>query len=466
MAFNTLFFIFLYLPLFLIIYWLTPRRLKGLCLVLGSLFFYSYFSLKSAFIFAVFITIVYLYSQILIKSGYRQRVLVIGIVGLVNYLVYYKYLGFIAENLNALAGRDVFTPSISSMPLGVSFYVFTTISFIVDIYRTRTQKIGYLEFLNYVAFFPKVVSGPLMRWHEFNYQGISKSNISRGLSRFIVGLSKKVILAYYFGQSADLIWSNLASGIDTPTAWLGAFAYTLQIYFDFSGYSDMAIGIGELLGYRISENFNFPYLATSIGDFWRRWHISLGTWFRDYIYFPLGGSRRGNTQVNLAIVFLVTGIWHGASWSFIVWGLWHGLIRIIESRFKKSMITARIPKTIQWIVTMLAVIIGWVFFRSNTLTEAWSFLKIMFGVSTVPRVDLIFSWPIYYDLRVIVLGLLGIFFATLFGHWKWDRTWYSLERTNVPAIHIAQSLVLVLLLALSIMMIVSSGYTPFIYFQF
>ncbi len=462
MQFNTIAFIFIFLPISLLLYALVQYKYKGFVLTFFSLFFYSYYDLGATIYLLIFAILVYLFSILLVSSGYKKSVLAIELTLIVLYLVYFKYYDFLADNfipfLNEVRPDNLITP------LGISFYTFTSISYLVDTYNEK-NKTGFFKFLNYLTFFPKIISGPIVRLKNFGNVNFSSENLSYGISRFIIGLSKKTVLAHYFGLSADAIWNQLYLGIDTPTAWIGALAYTFQIYFDFSGYSDMAIGIASMFGYTVADNFNFPYLSHSISEFWRRWHISLGDWFKNYIYIPLGGSRHGNIYFNLFMVFLITGIWHGASWAFIIWGLWHGLFRIIEKTLEKNEIYTKIPGLFKWAFTMFVVVIGWVLFRSNGLKEAMVFLNRMF-IPTTTQTDVVYTWRYFLNHRLIVLFIFSFFSSTILGKFNFVYDLYEFESAATTLQHIIYTVILLVLFIISLSMILSSGHLPFIYFQF
>lgn len=465
MNFNSIFFIFLYIPLVLLIYYTIQDRYRVVFLIAASLFFYAYNDWGLTLNFLGFIILTYLMNVLLVKSGYKKSILAIGLVGLVGYLFYFKYLNFITTNLNMIFGSLIPVVEQIALPLGVSFFTFSAISYMVDIYRTK-QNASFVSYLHYITFFPKLISGPLINHREMEYTPVDLSDLSAGISRFIVGLGKKVILAYYFGQATDVIWENFSFGIDVPTAWIGAIAYSLQVYFDFSGYSDMAIGLSRMFGYRMPENFNFPYLATSIGEYWRRWHITLGRWFGRYVYIPLGGSRKGNVYFNLLVVFLVSGFWHGANWTFIAWGAWHAMFRLLEQRIEPTGFYQRIPTFIKWLFTMVVLLISRVIFRSVNITQAYEFSKLMFGIGRVADTSITFSWLYFLNRRLIIMGVIGILGSTLFAKSKFYTWWTSLEETSNVRYSLVQTILLAGLLGICIMMMLSSEYMPFIYFRF
>lgn len=469
MPFDSLYYLLIFLPIVLIVYSITADRYKGLLLVVCSLLFYSFYDAGAAVRFLAYGLIVYMLAIALIKTKHSKWVLIVSVALILSILIYYKYLDFLVTNLIAFIPRLGFMIdylSSKGQPLGLSFTTFTSISYLVDIYREKRTGANLLEFLNYLTFFPKVISGPIVRLKDFNYLGSHFPDVSYGLFRFIIGLSKKTILAYYLGLSTNLIWDQLVYGIDVPTAWIGAISYTLQIYFDFSGYSDMAIGASRMLGYPLEENFNFPYISTSIGEFWKRWHISLGAWFRTYLYYPLGGSKRGKTAINLLLVFLASGIWHGSNWTFVVWGAWHGLIRVAEKRMESTRGYRAIPGVIKWSVTMLAVVLGWVIFRSSDIVQAKQYIGIMFGAHQSPAPQIIFTWKYFLNNRTVIILLVSLLSSTLLGKTKFVYRIEKADHESGWAVSLLITVLLLILVIANIMMIVSSEHSPFIYFQF
>ena len=350
------------------------------------------------------------------------------------------------------------------MPVGISFFTFQGMSYVIDLYwkKIKVQKNPfYIAF--YISFFPQLMAGPIVRYITIEDQLYKRTEsfevFAAGVKRFIIGLGKKVLIANTVGFVADQIFAVSAIENTAATAWLGIICYAFQIYFDFSGYSDMAIGLGKMFGFKFPENFNYPYISKTLTEFWRRWHISLSTWFRDYLYIPLGGNKRGNTYVNLLIVFFVTGFWHGASFNFIIWGLWHGLFLIIERAFRLRDIKNPIFIPIRYIITMLIVIIGWVFFRIENLPEALNYLGVMFGA--IEPINVGFTVWYYLSTRAMIVIIIAIFASTpliktqIFKHIQESACWKYV------------SIVLALaLFFICIVFVVSSSYNPFIYFRF
>lgn len=349
------------------------------------------------------------------------------------------------------------------MPIGISFFTFQGISYIVDIYRgiAIVNKNPFSVAL-YISLFPQLVAGPIVKYKDIDNQIINRKEtlqkFSYGIERFIIGLAKKVIIADILADFISWVIPYSYNAIDTPTAWLGIICYTLQIFFDFSGYSDMAIGLGYMFGFKFMENFNYPYISKSITEFWRRWHISLSTWFKEYIYIPLGGNRTGNTYVNLLIVFLITGLWHGASWSFIFWGLWHGFFIVIEKLIQNKSWYIKTPNIIKWIFTMFIIIIGWIFFSFNTIQDAFNFILVLFGL--VHNEIISFEFSYFMNFRMLVWLIISIFLST-------PLLSNTLKKYNsTKYFEIIKTIFLSILLITCIIFMVNSSYSPFIYFQF
>ncbi|HID0758301.1 MBOAT family O-acyltransferase [Clostridium botulinum] len=396
------------------------------------------------------------------KKRFKNFFLLTGIILNLVLLFYYKYYDFAIGNINRISNAT-FPYKEIALPIGISFFTFQGMSYIIDIYR-KDAKVNKNIFsvALYISFFPQLIAGPIVKYKDIDNQIRKRKEtmeyFSYGIERFVIGLSKKVIIADTVARIADTIFSLSNVGIDQPTAWLGAICYTFQIYFDFSGYSDMAIGLGYLFGFKFMENFNYPYISKSITEFWRRWHISLSTWFKEYLYIPLGGNRKGNTYLNLFIVFLVTGLWHGASWNFIAWGIWNGVFIIIEKIINKKRWYIKIPSFIKTTITMLIVILGWVLFRANGLMDAINYLSIMFGINRATTVTFQFSYfvnkKIVFWMFMSIVGCTPVIGNTLKSH------------QNKKIFQIAKTIFIGILLIITIIFIVNSTYSPFIYFQF
>lgn len=473
MLFSSLTFLFVFLPLTLLLYYLFPSKYRNHLLLLLSLIFFAWGGVSNTILFVFSILINFIVAQKINSSSFRKMWLTIGLCFNITILVIFKYLNFLIENINGL--NELLTTDQSPLienikiilPLGISFYTFHQMSMLLDIYR-RPEKIKFtfLESALYVSFFPQLIAGPIVRYKDIIEQiRERKENLtlfSSGVERFIIGLSKKVILANTSASVADNVFSYNSTELTTPAAWIGILAYTLQIYFDFSGYSDMAIGLGRMFGFRILENFNLPYTAKSIQEFWRRWHISLSTWFRDYVYIPLGGNQisKKRTYLNLLIVFLLTGFWHGATWSFIFWGIFHGFFIVVERLGLKSVLT-KIPSVFNWSYTILVVIIGWVFFRIEHFSEAIAYLSKMFGFGENGPLEAQYFLDNETQLILIISALLSInFFLSK------ESTIYSTIKEKINTLILFRQSILLILFFYCIILLNSSSYNPFIYFKF
>lgn len=472
MVFSSLIFLFLFLPGTLLFYFLTPNKYKNIPLFLSSVFFYTWGE-GDLVVLLLLSSVINYFLGIYIEQTEKKK-LVLTLALIINFasLGYYKYADFALINYNylieflGLSSLGVQNLPNITLPIGISFYTFQAVSYIMDIYRKKTYaNKNYIEFATYLCMFPQLVAGPIVRYIDIESQFSNRkpqiNAVSSGIERFIIGLSKKVLIANTMAQIADEIFNTNISEISSPIAWLGAFAYAMQIYFDFSGYSDMAIGLGKIFGYNFPENFNYPYISKSIKEFWRRWHISLSSWFRDYLYIPLGGNRAGNfrTYINLFIVFFVTGLWHGASWNFIVWGLWHGTFLIIE-RIGWTKVLEKSNPFIQHLYTLIIVLIGWVIFRADNLHLAWDFINKMFSFdfnnnyyTQYAKIMTINSFNVFIAILAIVLSFP--IYSNLEKRFKLNNSLDWIFKIGIIGIFL-----------LSVIFINSSNYNPFIYFRF
>lgn len=413
MVFSSTVFLFAFLPVTLLGYYLIRRELRNAFLLVMSLLFYAAGEPRFVFVMMASIVANYLLGLLLWKSRtskrfFRRILLLLTLVVNLGLLFYYKYYDFAISNFNRLLGSDLPLRHIA-LPIGISFFTFQGMSYVLDIYmgKAEVQK-NPLNVALYIALFPQLIAGPIVRYSDVNKEIASRTenvdDFATGVQRFSVGLAKKVILSNNFALLADQAFGTAPDQLGVGLAWLGALAYTFQIYYDFSGYSDMAIGLGQMFGFHFRENFNYPYVSTDVSSFWRRWHISLSSWFRDYVYIPLGGNREGNVYLHLLIVFFLTGLWHGASWNFIVWGMWHGFFLIMERILRNRNIAIfSMPTALKWVYTMLVVVIGWVFFRASDLAAAVAYVRCMFSFF-VHRDNL---WTVFYFREYIVLLALG-----------------------------------------------------------
>ena len=483
MVFSSSTFLFVFLPVVLLLYYLLSRRLKNLFLLFASLLFYSWGEIFYVLIMLASITANYLFGLGLGKqatgSG-KKVVLSVGILFNLGLLAYYKYANFIVENINkliSLTGTDTIDWTPVHLPLGISFFTFQAMSYLVDVYREESHpQRNIINVALYISLFPQLIAGPIVRYHDIARQITGRTHslalVNSGIQRFVYGLAKKVLIANPLGLVADQVFAISGGDLTTGVAWLGIVCYTLQIYFDFSGYSDMAIGLGRMLGFRFLENFNYPYIASSVREFWRRWHISLSSWFRDYLYIPLGGNRKGpfRTGTNLLIVFTLCGFWHGASWTFLTWGLFHGGFLVLErTRFGRQI--EALPRYLQHVYLLLIVMVGWVFFRTDSMDEALHYLSALAGLADGSG-DTHFLAR-YLDVKVGALIILGVFLATplaaAINRWTLEsiRSSSGKHLTQTAAGYAGVNLtVMAALLWLCLMSIAANAYNPFIYFRF
>lgn len=472
MVFSSSTFLIVFLPVTIVLYYVVGAfvtrsiTVKNIILLIASLLFYAwgepvYIVLMLLSIFFNFIIGKNIdYARKTGNTREARFAFIFSIIFNLAVLGFFKYFGFLVENLNALFHINLQIPQLA-LPIGISFYTFQIMSYVIDLYRGETEVQEHIiPFALYISLFPQLIAGPIVKYKEIALQletrKESLAGFSEGMLRFTVGLSKKLLLANTLGAVYTTIQSQGAANTSALGAWLGIICYTLQIYFDFSGYSDMAIGLGKVFGFSFSENFNYPYIATSVTDFWRRWHISLSTWFKEYVYIPLGGNRRKVPRVilNLLIVWLLTGLWHGAAWNFIAWGLFYGILLILE-KYVLAPVLKHIPSFIKYPVTMLIVMTGWVFFSAPTLTEAVQYLGAMFGKGAGAA-----DSSAGYLLRTNIIPLIiGIIAATPLYKKVIDRLSYkTVNRLKI--------IVFPVLFLLCIVFMISETYNPFLYFRF
>ena len=466
MVFSSLTFLYLLLPLAVVPYFLIPNRhWRNFLLLAVSLLFYSWGEPKYLALLLAATAVTYAGTLAIAAcpkgSAARRAVLVVTIVLLVADLMYFKYLGFFWENLGRILPLEGALPSIA-LPLGISFYTFQLLSYLIDVYRGQTDcQRNFFYLLLYVSFFPQLVVGPIVRYGTvadvLRERETSWDEVAAGLKRFILGLAKKVLIANQTAAVADLIYNGSADVYGTSMYWLAAFAYTMQIYFDFSGYSDMALGLGRMFGFRFDENFDHPYVSLSATEFWRRWHISLSTWFRDYIYIPLGGNRvdRARWVRNILIVWILTGFWHGAQWNFILWGLYYAAFLLLE-KFCLAKLLAKLPVLIRWLYAFFVVDLGWVLFHLTDFDQLAHALHTMFvwqGTS--------FAQVLATDASILH-GLVWLPLALVCSFPLLDR----LPKRRGAAWTLAADAVYGVLFLVCLAFILSSSYDPFIYFRF
>ena len=464
MVFSTPLFLFYYLPLVLLVYYVTPLRFRNLVLLVASLFFYYWGEQAYTIIMLLSIVIDYTHGILVHrcreKGNDRGARLAVASSAIFNLaiLFFFKYWDFAARSLQA-AGIG-FMPVLNiSLPIGISFYTFQTMSYTIDVYRgdARVQK-NMIHFGTFVTLFPQLIAGPIIKYKDLDDQLGSRSHgvdrFASGARRFVVGLAKKLLLANNLGQLWDVFKATPAEELTFVGAWLGIIAFAFQIYFDFSGYSDMAIGLGRMFGFEFMENFNYPYIAKSITEFWRRWHISLSTWFREYLYIPLGGNRcsKGRWLLNLLIVWAATGIWHGASWNYLFWGLYFFGLLILEKLLMNKWLE-KLPPVFQHLYVMVLVLISWTIFALEDMSQLGAYLQVMFGLNRPPLVN----GQTFYHLRSF-LPMLVI--ASIGSTPLITKLWNRVESKTI------RMLVLILGLILCTAYVVASTYNPFLYFRF
>lgn len=470
MTFNSMIFLWIFLPLILILYYFCNNKIKNIFLVLISFIIYAWGSYETISILFLSIIANYIWGIIIgkqTKEILRKIFLSLGIIFNIGILCYFKYYNFFAENINNLYGEKIFESLKLVLPLGISYFTFSAISYIFDVYRrdVESQK-NIIDLALYISFFPKITMGPIESYQNFEFylrnKDISTENFANGIKKFVYGLTKKVIIANSMGVIADTIFESNFSYLTIATAWIGAISYMIQIYFDFSGYSDIAIGLGKMLGFNMNENFNLPYTSCSITEFWRRWHISLSSWFKNYLYIPLGGNRKGSlrTYLNLFIVFFTTGLWHGASWNFIAWGLFNGFFMIIERIFLKKLLDKNKLKVLNHLYTLFVILISWVLFRVSNIEDAIVFIQRMFTQNVVLIENTVYLSNLLTKSNIIIFVsavlLSGVLPNTLR---KYDKIRTAYEVFFEPVI-------LIILFLVCIMYIVNGTYNSFIYMNF
>ena len=473
MVFSSLYFLFLYLPIVLFLYYITPLKWRNLLLLLVNLVFYAWG--EPVYILIMFLSIGIDYTHGMLVEKYKRRgndrgarwAVASSVIFNLALLFFFKYWDFVAGSLQAIGFS--FMPKLGlSLPIGISFYTFQTMSYTIDVYRddAKVQR-SLVNFGTFVTLFPQLIAGPIIKYKDLgdqiDHRTHSPEQFASGVQIFVVGLAKKVLLANNIGKLWDTILALPAGELTTAGAWLGVAAFAFQLYFDFSGYSDMAVGLGRMLGFEFMRNFNYPYIAKSVTEFWRRWHISLSSWFRDYVYIPLGGNRcsRARQIRNILTVWLLTGLWHGAAWTFILWGLWFCLL-LLGEKFLWGHFLEQLPSPIRWACTMLAVILSWVLFRAADLGQAWAYLGAMFGQTTGLAQD---GQAVYYLLQFWPEWILAL--IAFLPVKQWLQSWLEARGAAGQTLALWAPRVLALgLLVLSYGLLVTGSFNPFIYFQF
>ena len=460
MVFSSITFLFYFLPIVLAIYYIVPNKFKNTILLISSLIFYFYGEPKYVLLMIISIILTYIFGILIAKYKKQSNLfLALAIIISIGLLIYFKYINFIIENINLWLQNKIDFIYVA-LPIGISFYTFQMISYLIDVYKgqAKVQK-NIFKIAMYISLFPQLIAGPIVRYTDIQQQ-IEKreytiQKFSLGIRRFIIGLGKKVLIADVLGNLNIIILGSNENSI--LHYWLYAISVMLQIYFDFSGYSDMAIGLGKMLGFEFPENFNYPYTATSITDFWRRWHISLSTWFRDYIYIPLGGNRVSNIKKirNILIVWLLTGLWHGSAWNFVIWGLYFGILLIIEKQIPNKYLE-KIPKFIRRIYTLLIVMISFIIFNGNNLSNI---LQNIIGLFKIGSIPLISEESLYYFKSYFIVIIISIIGST-----EILKKIKSIKAQKI--INIIEPIFLLLVLTISTSYIIDGSFSPFLYFRF
>jgi alginate O-acetyltransferase complex protein AlgI len=487
MVFSSSIFLFYFLPVFLVVYFLVDRKYKNGVALLASLLFYGFGSPKFLLVLLLSIVIDYFIVRQISKyddAKRRKLFLIFSIILNIGLLAYFKYANFFIDNFNALLSVFGSSPvrwTKVVLPIGISFFTFQKMSYSIDVYRKTSAPLKSIaDYALFIMLFPQLIAGPIVRYNEVAGQLVDRQanetidNRILGFYRFVIGLSKKMLIANILAEYVDQVFALPANEIGTATAWLGILAYTFQIYFDFSGYSDMAIGIGRMIGFKFPENFNNPYISRSVTEFWKRWHITLGSWMMDYLYIPLGGNRKGKgrTYLNLWIVFFLSGLWHGAAWNFVVWGAYHGLFICLDKLFKMrgeglevrgafrkhlSPLTSHLSIPF----TFLIVMIGWVLFRADTLGYALQYIGTLFGFHG--NAPVAFCNP-HFVFTLIIAAFFSFFGLTKFGDKALDFFFNRNSYSTWQVIWVG--LVMIVLLVLSASFILKGSFNPFIYFRF
>jgi len=476
MSFTSVGFLFIFFPMSVLAYYIARKihvKLSELVLLMFSLVFYRWAGIVDFKFLLIYIVLIYLLGRVAFicsKYGkeessikiYQKQVMGGMLLLIIGILFQYKYYNFVIGIIDQLT-KIKMAENALLIPLGLSYLIFSGISYVVDIYRGDELPGTLLGTANYIAFFPKIACGPIALYKDFNQlknkAGFQLDQFTEGINRIIIGMAKKLIFADYFGMVLSTIPTV---GIDAATGVLTIVIYSLQLVFDFAGYSDMAIGFGLLFGYNLPENFHFPYLSLSITEFWRRWHMSLGRFFKEYLYIPLGGNRKGKirTLLNLMIVFIATGIWHGAGWNYLIWGSMHGVCEVGERACKGQKWVTKIPKIVRWLFTITVVFIGWQFFRFTSLEDFASLFKIIFN----QQGKVVFSWNYYLTIKLCILSIIGMFGMSFLGIDWFQRRIQKLQ--DYPIAMVIKQGLLLILFALSVFSMVSSTYSPFLYFRY
>lgn len=468
MVFSSLTFLCIFLPVVLALYYLFPTlRVRNILLIAVSLLFYAYGEPVYVLLMIASIVINYIFGRLLGRENRKKRKAMLAIAVIINIglLAVFKYLDMMVQTINQLSGSEI--PLVGlALPIGISFFTFQALSYVIDVYRREVEPQKNLwNVMLYISFFPQLIAGPIVKYHDIQEQIDNRNTdvreIAEGLRRFIIGLSKKVLISNTMAVTADALFAAGTGELNILSAWIAAISYMLQIYFDFSGYSDMAIGLGHMFGFHFLENFRYPYISSNIQEFWRRWHISLSTWFKEYLYIPLGGNRKGKarTCLNKMIVFFSTGLWHGANWTFVLWGLWHGGFLLLEQVCPVE----KLPKALAHIYALLVVCVGFVMFRADTFGQGMFMIETMFSGWEFSAAQMAVVWEQLTPIFLVTLVMAVFGSAPLIP--KAAEACLTRENLRKPAVYFSYmaSFILLILCMLSL----SSGtYNPFIYFRF
>lgn len=468
MVFSSIPFLLYFLPFLLIIYYIAPKKYKNLVMLLASLIFFAWGEIRYLFVMMFLTGVDYICGKNIDKNlgnKKKMRMFMLIDVGLnLTSLIFFKYTDFIIGNINMLFGIDIPLTGIP-LPLGVSFNAFQSMSYIIDVYKRRTtSEKSYYNYVTYTTLFPQVIAGPIVRYitveEEISDRNLNLTDLSMGMRRFLQGLGKKVLIANNIGYLWTLVQTGRAGEMSVLLYWLGILAFTFQLYFDFSGYSDMAIGLSQMFGLYIDENFNFPYISTSITEFWRRWHMTLGSWFRDYVYIPLGGNKKGTLiQIrNILIVWALTGLWHGPSWNFVIWGLFFAAILVLE-KFVLFKFWEKVFRPLRHLYTMFLVVISWVIFSFENLGELGNYLAGMFGFLDVPAFN---GQSLHYLVSYALIFVIAIVLSTPL----LKNILVKLESSDKRVAYYGATAFYIAIFLGSLMYLISSTYNPFLYFKF
>lgn len=455
MLFSSISFLYYFLPILLIIYFIVPNKLKNIVLLVASLLFYFYGEPKYIIILLLSCLINYIFGILIGKYKSKKLFMALAVIINIGILFYFKYINFFIQNLNTIFNSNITLFKII-MPIGISFFTFQTLSYVIDVYNNKVKyEKNLLNFSTYVCLFPQLVAGPIVRYvtinDELKNRKYNYESFSNGVKRFVIGLAKKVLIANVIGEMCQVLMAMAAKSV--LSHWVSAIGYTLQIYFDFSGYSDMAIGLGLMFGFHFLENFKYPFISSSITEFWRRWHISLSSWLRDYVYIPLGGNRVSKYKWfrNIIIVWFLTGFWHGASWNFIIWGLYFAVLLIGEKKIWGKYLENRL--VLKHIYTLFLIIISFVIFNSLNMSDFLLFIKSMFGLNNLPLLNF---ESLYYLNSYLVIIIIAIIASTPI----------SSKLKQIKFLKYLEPIYYLILLLLVTSFLIDSSFNPFLYFRF